>query len=128
MFCRETVKVLRRAAREVAGYPAVLLVHPGGVRDGDAFFEMFWPDARAIADPDRELYAGFGLARARLGQVFGPRAAAAAIRSVLRGNGVGKAVGGVRTMPGAFLFRGGRIEWRHEYRHAGDHPDLRAVS
>ena len=121
------MKVLRRAAREVATYPGVVFVHQGTVEEGEDFFATFWPDARAIADPEREFYALFGLAEGTFGQLLGLRVIGAAVKSMIKGNGVGKAVGDVKTMPGAFLFEGGEIVWRHDYRHAGDHPDFLAL-
>ena len=30
-------------------------------------------------------------------------------------------------MPGVFLVQGGRVLWSHQYRHAGDHPDLARI-
>lgn len=107
--------------------PRVVLVHQGTVGEGDRFFAKFWPDAIAIADPDLVLYGAFGLGRGTLGQVIGPRAILAAGRALLRGNLVGKPVGDVKVMPGAFLIRDGAVAWSHDYAHSGDRPDFASL-
>lgn len=127
MFCRETVRLLKRIAGEDADYPPVTFVHQGSVEQGDDFFERFWPEASAIADPERRLFEAFALKRGSFRQVLGLGSLASGIRAAFRGNGVGKPVGDVRQMPGAFLIHEGRILWSHDFRHAGDHPDYRAV-
>ena len=50
------------------------------------------------------------------------------VQAALRGYGVGKPVGDVWRMPGAFLVDRGAIVWAHEPKHAGDHPDLAEVA
>lgn len=127
-FCRELVRDLRRVAAREPGFPRVVLVHPGGVDDGDALLGRLWPTARAVADPDAALYRAFGVARGGLGEMFGPRSCAAALRAVARGNGVGRPSGDVWTMPTLVMLAGGQVVWEHRGEHAGDHPDLRAVA
>jgi hypothetical protein len=61
----------RRRAREAAiaegdSFPDVLFVHMNDVAAGDAFFAEHAPDERAIADPERALYAAFGVKRASI--------------------------------------------------------------
>ena len=109
-------------------FPRVALVHMGSVAEGDRFFADRWPDVAAIADPDLALYAAFGLGRGSLGEVLGPRAVLAAGRALLRGNLVGKPVGDVKVMPGAFLIAGRDIVWSHDYRHSGERPDWGAAA
>jgi hypothetical protein len=105
----------------------VVLVHQGTVEEGDRFFAKFWPDAIAIADPERVLYTAFGLGPGTVGQVIGPRALLAAGRALLRGNLVGKPVGDVKVMPGAFLVEDKAIAWSHDYAHSGDRPDFASL-
>ncbi len=72
------------------------------------------------------LHGAFGLAEGSLGQILGPRVFLAGLRALIRGNGVGKPRGNVRSLPGYALVRDGRIVKHHVSRHAADRPDLRA--
>ena len=114
---------LRRLSVREPDFPRVVLVHQGTVEDGHAFFLKRWPEAGAIADPDLAHYTAFGLGEGRLGEVIGPRALLASMRAIFRGHFVGKPVGNVKVMPGAFLVLDGRIRWKHDYRHSGERPD-----
>jgi hypothetical protein len=98
------------------------------VEEGERFFTKFWPDAIAIADPDLVFYTAFGLGRGSLSRVIGPRALLAAGRALFRGNFVGKPVGDVKVMPGAFLVRDGAVAWSHDYAHSGERPDFASLS
>ena len=75
MFCRETIAELRQAA-EAPGYPPVVFFFQGTPTEGRAFLRRYWPEARAIADPELFLYESFGVDRGSLLQMFGPRALA----------------------------------------------------
>ncbi len=101
----------------------MLFVHPADVAAGDEFFASTWPEARAIADPRLVLYVAFGLERGGLMQFVGARPLVCAIRALVKGNGIGRPVGDVRQMPGAFVVRSDRVLATHVATHAGDHPD-----
>ena len=118
---------LRRAAETNPDYPPVLLVYQGTVEEGDAFFAKLWPAARAIANPDRDLYTTFGIERGNGEQLLSPGVIACGIRATLKGNFNGRPQGDSRLMPGLFLVAGDTIVWHHDYRHAGDHPDFAAL-
>ena len=106
----------------------VLLVYQGNVEDGAAFFAKLWPEVRAVADPAFRLYEAFGIQRGGSEQLLNPGVIACGIRSVLKGNFVGRPQGGdARLMPGLFLVADDRIVWRHDFRHAGDHPDFATI-
>ena len=92
----------------------------GSPEEGKLFFDERWPEARAVSDPEKELYAGFGLARGSAGQLLGPRVLWAGLQAALRGHGVGKPVGDPRMMSGWFLVHGSRVLWEHIHKHAGD--------
>ena len=96
----------------------------GSVAEGEAFFAKAWPEARAVSDPSKTFYKAFELERASLGEVFGPGAAACAIRAAAKGHVGGKAVGDPWQMPGLFLVKGAEVFWSHDFAHIGDHPDL----
>ena len=94
---------------------------------GDLDFGKFWPEARSVADSERVVFDAFGVGRASLGQLLGPRVWIAAIKAMAAGFRQGKATGDVHQMPGMFLVREGRVAWMHAYAHAGDRPDLAVI-
>ena len=102
----------------------VLTVFQASVDAGEKFFEKRWPGVQAIADPDRLLYAEFGLRRGSLRQFASPRVFMRAFAALARGNFVGRPIGDPRTMPGMFLIQNGTILREHVFEDAGDHPDL----
>jgi hypothetical protein len=125
-FCRETVAELREAASQ-PGYPPVLFFFQGSATEGRAFLRRYWPEARAVADPELYFYGAFGVNRGSLFQMYGPGVFLAGLRSRQKGHENGPRSGDIHRMPGAFLVRGDRVLWRHAYRHAGDHPDFRHI-
>ena len=127
MFCREIVADLRAARAADPAFPEVLFAHQGSVAQGNAFFMKRWPEVRAIADSGALLYDAFGVERGRLAAVVGPTAMVRGVKAALRGHLVGKPVGDVWRMPGAFLLDGDAIVWAQEPEHSGDHPDLAEV-
>jgi hypothetical protein len=127
VFCRETVEDVRGASGDPR-YPAVLFFFQGSPEEGVAFFDRFWPEARAVSDAERFFYGAFGIGRGRLGQLLGPRAIAAGVRAAFKGNWIGRPVGDPRVMPGLLLAENDHIVWRHDFAHAGDHPDFKALA
>lgn len=126
MFCRETVAELRKVHEASRERPPVLFVHQGTAEQGRAFFDKRWPEARAIADPDAELYRAFGLERGCITQVLGPKVWPRALKAMMK-HGLGPVVGDPFMMPGIFIVRGSTILWRHDHEHSGDTPCLHTV-
>ena len=118
--------VLRQKVAE-GGYPAVVLVHSASPEEGEAFFAKRWPGALALSDPQKHLYAAFGLQRGRLGQFAGPRAVWAALKGLVGGHGVGKPQGDPLMMSGRFLIHERSIVWRDLHDHAGAGTDDRGM-
>ena len=119
---------LRASAAADPAYPPLLFFFQGSVADGAAFFDTLWPAARAVADPERQFYAGLGLERGGMRAMFGTQTWACGLRAVRKGHFIGRPVGDPWLMPGLFLVdNGGRLLWRHDFAHAGDHPDFRAL-
>lgn len=118
------MRSLRELAESKSTFPAVLLVFQEGVAKGRDFFARFWPEARAVSDPKKELYRGFGVELGTPLQLFHPGVFAAGVRSTLGGTLPGVPSADVRQMPGWVLVRDRAVVWRHRPRHAGDHPDL----
>ncbi len=104
-----------------------MFVHQGTVEQGASFFEGRWESVPAIADPEHALYDAFGVLRGSFGQVLGARPMVRGVRTALRGHFMGKPVGDIWRMPGAFLIHDGAIVWSNEPAHAGDHPDLDTI-
>jgi hypothetical protein len=118
------VRDLRRAAETKAGYPPILFIYQGTAEDGTPFFARLWPTARAIADPDHQLYHAFGIERGTSDQFMNPSIIACGIRATLKGNFNGRIQGDARLMPGLFLVANDTILWHHDYRNPGDHPNF----
>jgi hypothetical protein len=127
MFCRESVRELRRLVEAEPDYPDILFVHQGVAADGAAFFAEYWPAARAVADPDLRLYTTFGIHRSDIRRVVQPDLWRRAVRNILAANPGGRPRGDISLQPGLFVVQGGEILWEHPYRHAGDHPDWAAL-
>ncbi len=128
IFCRETVADLKQAREEVPDYPHVLFVAQGRVEQNRKFFEkVSWPEAPVIADPSRDIYRAFGVGRGTLRQLLGLAVWRAGRRARKKGHGLGGIQGDPWLMPGIFLIFDGVLAWRHQFGHAGDHPDFESV-
>ncbi len=77
-----------------------------------------------IADPRCELYRAFGLGKGGFLELFGPHVWWRGALSIFKGCGVGHLAGDGLQMPGAFLFRDGRIISSQRAHSASDLPDL----
>lgn len=77
-----------------------------------------------IADPRCELYRAFGLGKGGFLELFGPHVWWHTAISIFKGCGVGHLAGDGLQMPGAFLFRDGRIISSQRAHSASDLPDL----
>ena len=127
VFCRETVADLRAIAEDHPRFPPVLFFFIGSPTEGRAFMRRYWPGARAVADPDKRIYAAFEMGRGNLLQMFGPGVWAGNRRARAKGNTQGKRSGDIWMMPGCFLVDGPRVLWAHEYAHAADQPDFTSI-
>ena len=80
-----------------------------------------------IADPYCELYRAFGLGKAGVWELFGPRVWYRGMMALFRGCGVGHLAGDGLQMPGVFLFRGNRVLASQPAKSAADLPDLETL-
>jgi hypothetical protein len=127
-FCKETLAGLRDAAQKDAGYPAVLFFFQGSPTEGRAFLRRYWPEVRAIADPEAVFYEGMGIGRGGIMQMFHPGVIPALVRARAAGHLEGDGGGGdSRRMPGLFVARGAEIVWSHRARHQADHPEFARI-
>lgn len=121
-------QVVEQANAEAAStYPDVLLFYQGSLEDGAAFFRRLWPEARAVSDLPQKFYTACGIQRGGMKEMFGPEVWACGVRAAAKGHFIGAPVGDPWLMPGLFLVDGAQIVWRHDFRHAGDHPDFAAI-
>lgn len=127
IFCREQVVRLREASERDPAFPPVLFFFQGTSTEGRVFLSRFWPGARAVADRPLRFYEAFRVERGSLVQTLGPAVWRARRRARDAGVAQGERVGDVWMMPGLFWVEGGRVRWRHDYRHAGDAPDYGAL-
>jgi hypothetical protein len=77
-----------------------------------------------IADPRCELYRAFGLGKGGFLELFGPHVWWRGAVSIFKGCGLGHLAGDGLQMPGAFLFRHGRIISSQPAHSAADLPNL----
>lgn len=82
---------------------------------------------KRIADPRCELYRSFGLGKGGFLELFGPHVWWRGLISVFKGCGVGHLAGDGLQMPGAFVFKNGKIISSQPARTAADIPDLSSL-
>jgi len=124
IFCREMVSDLRSAAESDPDYPDVLIFFQGSATEGRAFLRRYWPEARAVADPEMALYELFGVRRGSFFEALGPSVLIAGGRARRKGFENGDRSGDIWRMPGCFAVRGEKVIWQHRPAHAADHPDF----
>ena len=105
-----------------------MLFHPADREAGRRFFDEFWPEARAVSDPEGVVYDSLGLSRATLRQLFGPGVWVKALKAVRGGNSYSLPVGNPWLLPGILLVLDDQILWQWEFRNIGDHPDFLELS
>ena len=125
MFCREMVADLRAQSVAEGEREGIVFFYQGTVPEGREFFVEHWPSARAIADQTLKFYQGFGVPKASLAQVFSPAVWQSGMKTWSRGHRPAIAQRNIRQMPGFMWVHDGRIVWRHDFEHVGDHPNLR---
>jgi hypothetical protein len=80
-----------------------------------------------IADPRCELYRAFGLGKAGIWELFGPRVWYRGLMALIHGCGVGHLAGDGLQMPGVFLFKNNQIVAAQPAKSASDLPDLQLL-
>ncbi len=123
-FTRQILRGLEGIQKEAQAHGAELvLVHM--MQDGK---ETQYLGERSgvlrIADPRCELYRAFGLGKGGFLELFGPHVWWRMALSLFKGCGVGHLAGDGLQMPGAFLFRDGRIISAQPAHSAADLPNL----
>jgi hypothetical protein len=91
------------------------------------WFDRLFPGARALADPEGELYRAFGVERGGVREMFGLASWSCGLRAVRQGHFVNRKIGDPWTLPTIVAVRGGSIVWEFHGDHAGHHPDVAAI-
>ncbi len=128
IFCRETLTDMREYAEKDSHFPRALFFYQGSPTEGRAFLRRYWPELRAVADPEQRFYQGFGVDHGGLVKMFGPKVWSARSKAKAKGHENGDRSGDIWRMPGAYLVQAGRVIWAHQYRHAADHPSYEEIS
>lgn len=123
-FCREALDDLQRQRDEIeSANTRIALVHMSDDTLASKYIERYdLGDVSRFSDPDRKLYAAFGLQRGKLSQLFGPSVVWRGIAATLRGHSVGKLTGDGFQMPGAFIVHNRDIIRAFRHKSAGDRP------
>ena len=104
--------------------PDVLYITTAKAEDVQQYFSATWPEARAVSDPKAVLFQAFGLERARVGQLFGPKVWVRGLQATLKGHFIGAPKGDPWRMPGYFLVdRELEVLWSFSANYAGQRPD-----
>lgn len=130
-FCREALadvaRIRPRLAERRVRLALVHMVEPALGHTTLARYHL--ADVPHVSDPQRRLYQAFGLARGRLGQLFGLKCLARGIRAgLIDGHLVGGLAGDGFQMPGVFLIRDGRVVSAFIHQSAADRPDYLAIA
>jgi hypothetical protein len=123
-FTRQILRGLEGIQKEAQAHGAELvLVHMlQGGRETEYLGER--SGVKRIADPRCELYRAFGLGKGGFLELFGPHVWWRGAVSIFKGCGLGHLAGDGLQMPGAFLFRNGKIISAQPAHSASDLPDL----
>ncbi len=125
-FCREALSEIAESRRriETAGV-GIVLVHMFGEEFAAEYFAKYGlADVPRISDPQCELYSEFGLQRGSHRQVAGPAVWWRGLKAtIFKRHGVGRIIGDVLQMPGAFIVQDGQIIRTFDYKTSADRPD-----
>jgi hypothetical protein len=126
-FTRQLLRHLEQLQADVESRGGRLVLVHMLERGQDAGF--LDPDARVarIADPACRLYRAFGLGKGTFWELLGPVVWVKGFLAFFSGCGAGHLAGDGLQMPGAFLFRNGRIISAQPARNAAQLPDIRRL-
>lgn len=106
----------------------VVLVGLGSPEQAEAFRKELSLNFRIICDPDRQLYAAYGLKRMRLLQLASPALLVKGVKALSQGHTMGIPRGDVYQLPGVFVIdRNGRIRYSHIGRDPADNPPVEEI-
>jgi hypothetical protein len=123
-FTRQLLRGLEEFQNSAAGRGGELVLVHMLKSGGELRYLGGHGDVARIADPRCELYRAFGLGHGGFMELFGPRVWWLAMISIFKGCGVGHLAGDGLQMPGAFLFKDGKILAAQRAMSAADMPDI----
>ncbi len=129
-FCRESISDISKRQKKLAGEGITLvMVHMAAdEKTAVSFFKKYklWP-VQHILDPQKQLYAAFGLGRGTPQQLFGLMNWIRGFQAgVIEGHGFayhGEEMGDGFQMPGVFMLHKGKIIESFIHQNAWDRPD-----
>lgn len=130
-FCRQTLSELARVRQQLAdANTRLVIVHQDTPERGAAWIGRYdLGDCEQISDPQAELYHYFQLGKARWWDLLGPHTWWAGFKAtLLQMHGVGKIVGDVKQLTGAFLIRDGKIIKAFRQSYSSDQADYAAMA
>lgn len=119
---------MRAIAERDSDLPSILFVYPASIEEGKAFFDEFWPEARAVSDPTGKIFSLMDVSRAGLRQLFGPEVWVKAMQARRKGYRQRRIVGNPWLLPGMFLVRNNEVLWQWRFENIGDHPEFDQLS
>lgn len=128
-ICRMELAELKRRHGELAAKNAEVIVFVESADESVAeFARRDDVKFRLVGDPDKRVYAQFGVERGKLAAYFAPGALASALKATVRGHMHGRCEGSELQLPGDFIVdENGRIAFAHRGRHIGDNTPLDAL-
>lgn len=103
--------------------PPLIFFFQEELTDGIEFFKSLWPESRAISDTKQYFYKSFGIRKASVMEMMGPKSIVCALRATSKGHHVSTKIGDIWMMPGAFAVQENKILWHHKFKSVGDHPE-----
>ncbi len=109
--------------RIVQAGATVAVIGQGTPAESAAFSRELSLPYAVLADPDRDAFAAYGLIEGGPGAFLQPTAAGRAVWALLRGVGLGRPVGSIWQLPGAFVIdRSGIVLFAKPALHVADTP------
>jgi peroxiredoxin len=129
-FCRETLAEVSNSYGEISKNCKIVLVHMSTTKQADQYFHSLGlAEAEHLSDPECTIYNAFDLPRGNFLQLFGPKVWWRGFHAgIIKRHGIGKLQGDGFQMPGIFLLFQNKVLYSYYYSHAGEQPNLEAIS
>lgn len=130
-YCRQTLSALARVQDKLSSANTrLVIVHQDSPERGAAWIAKYGlGDCEQISDPEAQLYAQLQLGKASWWDLLGPHTWWAGFKAtLLQMHGVGKVVGDVKQLTGAFLIQHGKIVKAFRQKYSSDQADFTAMA
>ncbi len=125
-FCREALSDISKKREEIEGMGMqIVFVHMTANEIAERYFQRYELEGVThISDPECKYYAGFGLVKNNITQLFGLQFFIRGFQAaVLEGHVPGPSMGDDFQMPGVFIIQDGEIRESFIHKLAYDRPD-----